>query len=89
MGPGKPYWKRPEGSTAGTSSFSGRAEPGIGGEGDVRVGVFGVAVGIAEGLRSREEMNTEVAATPAAADKPATMAKVVLDMVNLMSCFER
>lgn len=94
-GPGKPYCIRPEGST-GTSSFGESA--GVVGTGEVLVVVaIGLAVEV-EGLRSAP-MKIVAAAAPAAADRPATMANVVFDIVKLclrnhwfiqmMSCIKR
>lgn len=94
-GPGKPYCIRPEGST-GTSSFGESA--GVAGTGEVLVVVaIGLAVEV-EGLRPAP-MKIVAAAAPAAADRPATMANVVFDIVKLclrnhwliqmMSCIKR
>lgn len=78
-GPGKPYCIRPEGST-GTSSFGESA--GVAGTGEVLVVVaIGLAVEV-EGLRPAP-MKIVAAPAPAAADRPATMANVVFDIVKL------
>lgn len=69
--------------TNGISSFRGRGETGTGAAGEVLVGVLVEAVGLVETLRSgRDERNIVVAAAPAAADTPATIANVVFDMIE-------
>lgn len=63
-------------------SLSGRGYEGTGAELEVAVGVSGVT---SEGfLRSgRDEKIAAVAAAPVAAEMPAMMARVVLDIVNV------
>lgn len=81
MGPGKPYWKRPAGSTGGMMALEGKGDAGCGGEGVVGVGGPTTVVdGDAETLRSREEKRAAAAAAPVSADTPATTAKVVFDI---------
>ena len=76
IGPGKPYWKRPLGSTGGMMSLKRAGYAGT----DV-VGVDAVTAG--RGFFSdRLEKIAAVAAAPVAADTPAIIAKVVFDMVT-------
>ena len=66
--------------TGGAISFSGRGPKGTGVEVEEEVGVSGETVG--ESLRSgRDEKMAAVAAAPVAAEMPAMMARVVLDIV--------
>lgn len=86
MGPGKPYWKRPFGFTGGRISLSGCAGvAGIGrGEEIVFVGAAGVVeFGTEKASRCfRAEKRAAVAPAPAAADTPAMIANVVLDILT-------
>lgn len=85
MGPGKPYWNRPFGFTGGIISLrgcAGFAGRGMGAE-DVLVDDIGV-VGVETGKASRcfrDEKMAAVAPAPAAADRPAMIAKVDFDML--------
>lgn len=82
MGPGKPYCIRPEGST-GTSSLGDKREiAGEGATGEVSVGVVIGFVVEVDALRSAP-MKIVAAAAPAAADRPATTASLVFDIVKL------
>ena len=85
MGPGKPYWKRPEGFTGVIRSFLDKGiGTGAAGVGIVGVGMAAVGVGWSETLRSRrDEKNAAEAAAPVAADTPAMMAKVVFDILRM------
>ena len=80
IGPGNPYWKRPLGWTGGTISLEGWIGEGTGAE-VVLDGPGGYEVEVGVGLRSlREEKMEAETAAPVAADRPAIIAKVVLDM---------
>ena len=86
IGPGKPYWKRPEGSTGAMISLAGRGPAGVGGKGEVGVGTFvddvAGAVGVGGSFRSgREEKMAAVMAAPDAAEQAAMMANVVFDIL--------
>jgi hypothetical protein len=88
MGPGKPYWKRPLGSTrAGCLSVlyeSGRLGRGTGagiGAAGVRTVVVVVDVTVLVGVGFLLEYIAAVRAAPAAALEAAMMARVALDMV--------
>lgn len=85
MGPGKPYWNRPEGSTGGMIALGGRTPTGAGGKGDVGVGrsrLGTVEVDGGEGVRpGREENRAAVIAAPDAAEQAAMIAMVVFDMM--------
>ena len=83
-GPGKPYWRRPEGLIGGNRSLTSGRAPGTGTGGDVVVGRSVVVV--AGTFRSLWENRAAVAAAPVAADTPAMMARVVFDMVLI--CFD-
>jgi len=91
-GPGKPYWKTPEGSTGGmkgTVRSSRRTGSGRGGAGVVRVAPGEVTVVVvvviactSSGLlRPPKPYRAAVVAAPTAADVPATIARVNLDML--------
>lgn len=80
-GPGKPYWKRPDGSTGGMMALEGKGDIGTGGWGVVGVGApTTIVTGGVEILRSRVEKSAAAAAAPVRADTPATTANVVFDM---------
>lgn len=80
-GPGKPYWKKPDGSTGGMMALEGKGDIGTGGWGVVDVGEpTTVDTGDVETFRSRVEKRAAAAAAPVSADTPATTAKVVLDI---------
>ena len=88
-GPGKPYWKTPEGSTGGTVGTVGSSRSiGIGAGGDVRVPggetvVVVVEIVCVSRFRRPDMPNSAaVAAAPAAADAPAMMASVIFDMAK-------
>jgi hypothetical protein len=88
-GPGKPYWKRPEGSTGATAAAAalGSIVPtamGAGGrgaifEGTAMVGEVAVTAWVVSCLLAPK--NTAVVAAPTAAEAPATAARVNLLMV--------
>lgn len=87
MGPGKPYWNMPDGSTGGTrGTFGSSRRIGTGGGGVVRDasgGIVIVAVGIVCISRPRRPpipKSAAVVAAPTAADAPATIASVNFDM---------
>ena len=81
MGPGKPYWRIPEGET-------GEIVPGVGGlPGEILIGAVDVGLGVVVedlgccfGLEEEEKMAT-VTAEPANAEAAAMRARVVLDMM--------
>ena len=85
IGPGKPYWKRPEGFTGWIKSFLDKGM-GTGAAGDlgvVDVGTVVVGVGWSGGIscRSRrDERKAAEAAAPVAAETPAMIARVVFDI---------
>ena len=83
-GPGKPYWKRPHGSTGAKISFAVRiGPPGRGIGGDVVVG-WSVVVGVVMLVTFRAvevEYIAAVAAAPTAAPAAAIRANVVFDMM--------
>lgn len=92
-GPGKPYWKRPLGSTRAFDGVVTGIAAGIGtGTGPVAVRVAETVVEAGEetvvvvmdvvggSFSLREEKRAAVAAAPVAAPAAATMAKVTLDM---------
>ncbi len=85
IGPGKPYWNKPEGFTGVINSFLDRGI-GTGAAGEIgAVGVGTVVLGVdwsVVTVRSRrDEKNAAEAAAPVAADTPAMMAKVVFDIL--------
>lgn len=87
-GPGKPYWKSPDGSTGlvepciGIGAGAG-ADTGTGGRVEVEIVVVVVLVAIDAGACDlRVWMSMAVAAAPAAAPPAATMASVNLDMLT-------
>ena len=82
MGPGKPYWRMPEGET-------GEMVAGLGGlPGEVLAGAVVVGLGVVvEGLGccfdlEEEEKMAAVTAEPANAEAAAMRARVVLDMMD-------
>jgi hypothetical protein len=87
MGPGKPYWRMPEGETGETVAGVGGL-PGTGESGEVLVGAVVVGLGVVVedlgccfGLEEEEKM-AAVTAEPANAEAAAMRARVVLDMAN-------
>lgn len=81
-GPGKPYWKTPAGSTGGMKGGFGSSRAiGTGGGGVDLVGngVVAVMVGVCS-LGLPMPNRAAVVAAPTAAEAPATMAIVTLDM---------
>jgi hypothetical protein len=87
MGPGKPYWRMPEGET-GEIVVGVGGLPGTGESGEVLVGVVVVGLGVVVedlgccfGLEEEEKM-AAVTAEPANAEAAAMRARVVLDMVD-------
>lgn len=87
IGPGKPYWKTPEGSTGEMRAGIGLGiGAGIGAGGPVVVEVtvvVEVVVGGIAGAVLRDEKKAAVQAAPVAA--PAMTATVILDMLRLVS----
>ena len=86
MGPGKPYWKTPEGSTgAGAGMGTVGSSRRIGKEADEAWDVEGVVVLVAVivcvSSCRRGPPKLYTAAAPTAADAPATIARVNLDML--------
>ena len=75
IGPGKPYWRRPLGSTGGMISLKRVRWVGAG----VAVGAFGAGF-----FCERDENNAAVNAAPEAAEMPAMIAKVVFDMAQVL-----
>lgn len=87
-GPGKPYWRMPDGET-GETVAGVRAVPRTGEGGEVLVGFAGIAV-VIEAFACcfgfvEEEKIAAVTAEPAKADAAAMRASVVLDMVDGVS----
>jgi hypothetical protein len=87
MGPGKPYWRMPEGETgeivAGVGGLSGRGDGG-----EVLIGAVVVGLGVVVedlgcgfGLEDEEKM-AAVTAEPANAEAAPMRARVVLDMLD-------
>ena len=90
IGPGKPYWKRPEGFTGLIRSFlddwigTGVAgDVGVVGVGTLLVGLGGTAVTLQS---RRDDKNAAEAAAPAAAETPAMIATVVFDILRTENC---
>ena len=91
MGPGKPYWKRPEGSTGATAAAAtlGSIVPmamGAGGrgavlEGTAMVGCVDVLAWTTGSCCLLVPKNAAVVAAPTAAEAPATAARVSLLMI--------
>ena len=82
-GPGKPYWKRPEGSTGLRRVGDGGEGIGVGYGGVVDVGELLTADGTTCAiLRSLVEKMAAVAAAPVKAETPAIMAIVVFDIIE-------
>ena len=83
MGPGKPYWKSPEGSTGGWRGWSKGDAPGTGAGGVTGVEVLwpGMEV-VATALPFRDVKKAAVTAALVAAETPATMARVVFDIMG-------
>ncbi len=87
-GPGKPYWKTPDGSTGGMAGTLGSSRRmGMGGGGVVRLGSLEIVVVVVEIvcvswlLLPLMLYSAAVVAAPAAADAPAMRARVNLDML--------
>ena len=85
-GPGKPYWKRPFGSTSGClAANAGEGTPGVGAGGAVRDGapvvVVVVVVITGGGVSFFVLYRAAVAAAPVAAPAAAMRANVTFDMV--------
>jgi hypothetical protein len=80
IGPGKPYWNNPFGSTGATDGIGEVLGRGIGAEDDRVVGDGGVdlRVGVGLGVDRDEEKITAVRAAPAAALDAAIIARVAL-----------
>lgn len=85
MGPGKPYWKTPVGSTGARAVRLRGAGPGMAAGGAV-VEVWEAMEGMGAVVVGRdwflEENKAAVTAAPEAADTPAMMARVVFDMAE-------
>lgn len=84
MGPGKPYWKTPVGSTGESAVLLSGAAPGIAAGGAV-VEVWEAIEGIGAVVLGLDwlldEKRAAVTAAPDAAETPAMMASVVFDMM--------
>lgn len=86
MGPGKPYWRMPEGETRETVVVVGVVpEAGDGGVvllgGVLGPGEVGVGLGACLGLEDEEKM-AAVTAEPANAEAAAMRARVLLDILG-------
>jgi len=90
-GPGKPYWKRPEGSTGATAAAAtlgsivpmamGEGGRGAALEGTAMVGCVAVLAATTGSCCRRAPKNAAVVAAPTTAEAPATAARVSLLMV--------
>lgn len=85
-GPGKPYWKRPLGSTGATAveRMNGSGRAGIGAGGPVVVGKVEIVVVVVETMGAclgLLEYSAAVTAAPATALVAAIAAIVIFDMV--------
>jgi hypothetical protein len=87
IGPGKPYWRMPEGET-GEIGVGVGGLPGTGEGGEVLIGAVVVGLGVVvEGLGccfglEEEDKMAAVTAEPAKAEAAAMSARVVLDMAD-------
>lgn len=90
IGPGKPYWNRPVGSTGALMGFSERGDCRTAAGGIVELGEPAIGVeGVVMALRSRADNSAAVAAAPVRAETLAMIARVVFDIVEEQALLEK